>query len=82
MGCVGPQGAGRLGWPLIAALLRVTIATAGGYVAAHAAGLTGLYLALGVALATFGLVTAIAIASGAWFARSAAPAPARVPQAS
>ncbi|HEY4920551.1 MAG TPA: MATE family efflux transporter [Xanthobacteraceae bacterium] len=76
------QGAGRLGWPLIAALVRVTIATGGGYVAVHAAGLTGLYLALGLALAAFGLVTAIATASGAWFARTAAPAPARVPQAS
>jgi len=76
------QGAGRLGWPLIAALVRVTIATGGGYVAVHAAGLTGLYLALGLALAAFGLVTAVAIASGAWFARTAAPAPARVPQAS
>jgi len=75
------QGAGRLGWPLIAALLRVAIATGGGYVAVHAAGLTGLYLALGIALAAFGLVTAIAIASGAWFARSPLPAPARVPQA-
>jgi putative MATE family efflux protein len=76
------QGAGRLGWPLIAALVRVTIATGGGYVAVHAGGLTGLYLALGLALAAFGLVTAVAIASGAWFARTAAPAPARVPPAS
>jgi putative MATE family efflux protein len=76
------QGAGRLGWPLIAALLRVTIATGGGYIAVHAAGLTGLYLVLGLALAAFGLVTAAAIASGAWFARSPAPAPVRVPQTS
>ena len=76
------QGAGRLGWPLIAALLRVTIATGGGYIAVHAAGLTGLYLALGLALAAFGLVTAIAIASGAWFTGRPAPVPARVPQAS
>jgi putative MATE family efflux protein len=76
------QGAGRLGWPLIAALLRVTIATGGGYIAVQAAGLTGLYLALGLALAAFGLVTAIAVASGAWFARNPAPAPARVPQTS
>jgi Na+-driven multidrug efflux pump len=76
------QGAGRLGWPLIAALLRLAIATGGGYVAVHAAGLTGLYLALGLALAAFGLVTAIAIASGVWFTRGAAPVPARVPQTS
>ena len=76
------QGAGRLGWPLIAALLRVAIATGGGYIAVQAAGLTGLYLALGLALAAFGLVTAIAIASGVWFTGRPAPVPARVPQTS
>ncbi len=76
------QGAGRLGWPLVAALLRLAIATGGGYLAVQAAGLTGLYLALGLALATFGLVTAIAIASGVWFTRTPAPAPSRVPQPS
>jgi putative MATE family efflux protein len=78
------QGAGRLGWPLVAALLRVTIATAGGYLAVHAAGLTGLYLALGLAHATFGLVSAVAIASGVWFtgAPASAPAPSRIPQTS
>jgi putative MATE family efflux protein len=76
------QGAGRLGWPLLAALLRMTIATGGGWLAVRAAGLTGLFLALGLALAVFGLVTAIAIASGAWFARTAAPAPSGVPQPS
>ena len=76
------QGAGRLGWPLLAALLRVTIATGGGYLAVRAAGLTGLFLALGLALAVFGLVTAVAIASGVWFKRTDAPAPAGVPQPS
>ena len=48
------QGAGRLGWPLLAALLRVTIATGGGVIAVRAAGLFGLFLALGSALAAFG----------------------------
>jgi putative MATE family efflux protein len=76
------QGAGRLGWPLVAALLRVTTATGGGYLAVHAAGLTGLYLALGLALATFGIVSAIAVASGAWFTRAPVPAPSRIPQPS
>ena len=76
------QGAGRLGWPLFAALLRVTIAAGGGWFAVQAAGLTGLFLALGLALAVFGLVTAIAIASGVWFKRADAPAPAIVPQPS
>jgi Na+-driven multidrug efflux pump len=76
------QGAGRLGWPLVAALLRVAIATGGGYLAVRAAGLTGLYLALGLALAAFGIVTAIAVASGAWFTRAPATAPSRIPQPS
>jgi len=76
------QGAGRLGWPLFAALLRVTIAAGGGWFAVQAAGLTGLFLALGLALAVFGLVTAIAIASGVWFKRAEMPAPAGVPQPS
>ena len=76
------QGAGRLGWPLLAALLRVTIATGGGFLAMHVAGLTGLFFALGLALAAFGLVTAIAIASGVWFARPAPPASSGVPQPS
>jgi putative MATE family efflux protein len=76
------QGAGRLGWPLLAALLRVTIATGGGLLAVHAAGLFGLFVALGLALAAFGLVTAIAIASGAWFPRARAGAAAGVPQPS
>jgi len=75
------QGAGRLGWPLLAALLRVTIATGGGVIAVQAAGLFGLFLALGLALAVFGLVNAIAIASGAWFPRVRARA-ASVPQPS
>jgi hypothetical protein len=76
------QGAGRLGWPLLAAVLRVTIATGGGFIAMRAAGLTGLFLALGLALAAFGLVTAAAIAAGVWFPRARAAAPAGVPQAS
>jgi Na+-driven multidrug efflux pump len=78
------QGAGRLGWPLLGAVLRMAIATGGGFIAVHAGGVTGLFLALGLALATFGLVTAIAIASGVWFngAEAAAPRPSGVPQPS
>jgi Na+-driven multidrug efflux pump len=76
------QGAGRLGWPLLAALLRMTIATGGGWLAVQSFGLTGLFLALGLALAVFGLVTAIAIASGVWFARAEPQAASGVPQPS
>jgi len=69
------QGAGRLGWPLLAAMLRMTIAAVGGWLAVQTLGLTGLFLALGLALAEFGLLTAIAIAAGAWFSGAKASAP-------
>jgi putative MATE family efflux protein len=64
------QGAGRLGWPLIAALLRLMIATAGGWLALRFSGtIAGVFAALGVALAVFGLMNAAAIWAGAWFKR-------------
>ena len=69
------QGAGRLGWPLLAAILRMTIAAGGGWLAVQTSGLTGLFLALGLALAVFGLLTAIAIAAGVWFSGAKAPVP-------
>ena len=61
------QGAGRLGWPLIAASLRVAIAAAGGFVALALFGITGVFWALALALAAFGIIVAAAIAGGAWF---------------
>jgi len=62
------QGAGRLAWPLFAGLLRVAVSVGGGLLALHfAGGLGGVFLALGIGLATFGLVNAAAVASGAWF---------------
>jgi putative MATE family efflux protein len=77
------QGAGKLGWPLLAAVLRMTIATGGGWLAVQTFGLTGLFLALGLALAGFGLSTAIAIAAGAWFrGANEGVTPARVAQPS
>jgi Na+-driven multidrug efflux pump len=69
------QGAGKLGWPLLAAILRMTIAAGGGWLAAQTSGLTGLFLALGLAHAEFGLLTAIAIAAGVWFNGAKAPVP-------
>ena len=62
------QGAGRLGWPLLAGLLRLAVATAGGWLALQLGGsITGVFVALGVALAVFGLVNAGSVALGAWF---------------
>jgi Na+-driven multidrug efflux pump len=76
------QGAGRLGWPLVAALIRVTVAAGGGLIAVHfGGGVTGLFVALGLALALFGGINAAAIAAGAWF-RSPAPKGLRAPQPS
>jgi Na+-driven multidrug efflux pump len=62
------QGAGRLAWPLIANLTRLAIAAVGGSLALRLSGdLTGVFVALAVALATFGLINAAAVAGGAWF---------------
>ena len=62
------QGAGRLFWPLMAGVLRLVIAAAGGWLALRLGfGLTGVFLALGAALVVLGLVNALSVAGGAWF---------------
>jgi hypothetical protein len=59
------QGAGRLTWPLVAGLLRVTVAAGGGYLALrHTGSLSALYTAVAVALVTFGAVNAGAVWRG------------------
>ncbi len=64
------QGAGRLLWPLLAGLLRLIIAVAGGYAALVLTGsLTWVFAALAVALVAYGVVIVSVIASGAWFRR-------------
>src|SRR6185436_2253798 len=61
-------GAGRLLWPLLANLARLVIATVGGWLALHWGGdVAQVFLALGIALAVFGLINAAAVAGGAWF---------------
>jgi len=78
------QGAGRVLWPLLANLTRLTIAGAGGWLALHSTGnLTHVFLALSVALSAYGLIIAAAVAGGAWFGpvRWTAPRPARVTSA-
>jgi len=56
------QGAGRLAWPLIANLTRLTIAAVGGSLALRLSGnLDDVFFALAIALAVFG------VAGGAWF---------------
>jgi Na+-driven multidrug efflux pump len=62
------QGAGRLLWPLLANLMRLTIAAGGGWLALHWSGdLTYVFLASSMALVAFGLINAAAVAAGAWF---------------
>jgi putative MATE family efflux protein len=62
------QGAGRLAWPLIANLVRLTIAAVGGSLALRLTGnLADVFFALAVALAVFGVINAAAVAGGAWF---------------
>jgi putative MATE family efflux protein len=62
------QGAGRLFWPLIAGFARLLIAALGGWLAIHylGAGLSGLFVAMAVALVVFGTTVAMAIRGGAW----------------
>ena len=63
------QGAGRLLWPFIANVTRLLIAAGGGFVLLRWSGdLTSVYFALGAALAAFGLINAVAVACGSWFA--------------
>jgi putative MATE family efflux protein len=64
------QGAGRLFWPLLAGLLRLVIATGGGWLALRATGSLGwMFAALGLALVIYGVTLSAAIASGVWFRR-------------
>ena len=62
------QGAGRLLWPLVANMARLLIAAGGGFLALRwGGGLSDVFIALAVALAVFGLINAVAVASGVWF---------------
>jgi Na+-driven multidrug efflux pump len=62
------QGAGRLLWPFVANLSRLVIAAAGGWLGLRLGGdLSLVFVALAVALGTFGIINAAAVAGGAWF---------------
>ncbi|HEY1507183.1 MAG TPA: MATE family efflux transporter [Stellaceae bacterium] len=76
------QGAGKLTWPLRAAALRLIVAIGGGWLALHLmpGNIAGVFVALGLALAVFGTMNALAIALGAWFGRGTSQAAAIRPQ--
>ncbi len=62
------QGAGRLVWPLLAGLVRMTIALGGGWVAVRLSGsLSSLFAALALGLVAYGAILSAAVGSGAWF---------------
>jgi putative MATE family efflux protein len=64
------QGAGRLRWPLTAAVTRFAIAAGGGWLAFRLSGeLVYVFAALAVALVAFGAINATAVAGGAWFGK-------------
>ena len=62
------QWAGRLLWPLLANLSRLTIAALGGWLALRWSGdVSSVFIALSAALTVFGLMNAGSVAGGAWF---------------
>jgi Na+-driven multidrug efflux pump len=62
------QGAGRMGWPMAAAVLRVVIAAGGGWLAvAWLGGSTALFVVIAAALVTYGLANVAAVAGGVKF---------------
>ncbi|MGH7355394.1 MAG: MATE family efflux transporter [Candidatus Rokuibacteriota bacterium] len=62
------QGAGRLLWPILAGLARLSVAALGGWAVVHwlGGGLTPLFAVMALALTVFGTTIAVAIARGAW----------------
>jgi putative MATE family efflux protein len=71
------QGAGRVGWPLVAGLTRLAVSVGGGWLALRVGlGLDGVFLALALGLAALGTINAAAVAAGVWFRVRPAPAPA------
>jgi hypothetical protein len=62
------QGAGRLGWPLLAGLIRLVIAVGGGSAVLLATGsIAWVFASLGIALVVYGALLVSAVASGVWF---------------
>jgi putative MATE family efflux protein len=61
------QGAGRLGWPLLAGLIRLVIAVGGGWAVLMATGsLAWVFATLGIALVVYGALLVSVVASGVW----------------
>jgi Na+-driven multidrug efflux pump len=68
--CFASQGAGRLGWPSIAGLLRVLVTLGGGWLVLHLTGsLAWLFVVYASGLFIYGVVIAATVGSGRWFRR-------------
>ncbi len=64
------QGAGRVGWAMMVAVLRVIVAAGGGWLAVTVfGGSAALFAVIAAALVIFGIANAAAVASGVWFKR-------------
>jgi putative MATE family efflux protein len=62
------QGAGRVGWAMMVAVLRVIIAAGGGWLAViWFGGSAALFVVIATALVIYGLANVAAVAGGAWF---------------
>ncbi len=65
------QGAGRLGWPLLAGFTRMLIAVAGGWALLCLTGsLTAVFAMIALGSGVYGVMMATAVGSGVWFRRS------------
>ncbi|MCM5570391.1 MATE family efflux transporter [Burkholderiaceae bacterium FT117] len=62
------MGAGRMRWPVMAALSRIALAVGGGWLLAEVAGMgiDGYFLGVALGIASYGVVTAIGVRPGAW----------------
>ncbi|WP_270936518.1 MATE family efflux transporter, partial [Falsiroseomonas oryzae] len=60
------QGAGRMAWPVGAALSRFALAVGGGALLAGPLGLDGQFLAVALGITAYGLVTAASVRPGVW----------------
>jgi Na+-driven multidrug efflux pump len=65
--CVG-QGTGRMEWPVMGALVRMGVAVAGGLlVIRFGGGTAGIFMAVGIGMAAFGLLSLAGLLSGRAF---------------
>ena len=62
------QGAGRLGLPLLAGVLRMLVAVSGGWLVLHLTGSLGwMFAALSAGMLVYGVMMLAVVASGSWF---------------